>query len=360
MSEFLFDHSHIEVDRETLRNNARYLHRNLSEGVRSVAVVKADAYGHGAVEVCQTVGRFYDMFAVANVTEATELRMSGITHPILVFGVPTPRTVKAYKKYDLTAVISSREHFDLLEPETVCHVEIDTGMGRLGVPVSQLEEVRDKIESSSGGNQRLHLEGIFTHFASADEADTRYMEFQKKQLAEIRSVFEGLLSIHAANSAASIDHPDTHLDMVRHGIALYGYDPTPEPASELRPAMKWKSWIAQCKYIRKGTSLSYGAAWQAPEDGYYAVVPTGYADGYRRNLSGLMPVCIEGKWYRQVGRVTMDYIMTWLGTDYHDTGTEVLVMGGEHNHAGKWAEAIGTIPYEICSGIHPKVPRRMV
>ncbi len=348
------------MDREVLRNNARYLQANLNEGVRTMAVVKADAYGHGAAEVCRTVGRFYDRFAVANVTEAVELRKSGVTHPILVFGVPTSRMAKAYKEFDLTAVISANDHFELLEPGTTCHVEIDTGMGRLGMSVNRLEELRDKVDAFSGGEKKLHIEGIMTHFATADEKDTRYIEHQKEQIGRLRSVFNNVLPVHAANSAASLAHPDTHFDMVRHGIALYGYDPSPDPGTGLHPAMKWKSSVAQCKKIRKGESISYGATWQAPEDGYYAVVPAGYADGYRRNLSGMMPVLIEGNWYRQVGRVTMDYVMIWLGKDAHEPGTEVLLMGGERNHAGLWAEAMDTIPYEICCGIHPKVPRKMV
>jgi alanine racemase len=356
MADYPFYHSHIEVSREVLQSNARYLHRNLKSGTRSVAVIKADAYGHGAVEVARAVGDLYDMFAVANVTEAVVLRKGGVTKPILVFGVPVPQTVRAYPDYDLEAVVSEDGHFDLLDQGTAYHVKIDTGMGRLGIRPDDLDRVLRRIESAG----RITCKGIMTHFASADEGDCAKMQEQKRLLVQVREVFGGRFPLHAANSAASLAHPDTHLDMVRHGIALYGYDPTPEPSDQLRPAMKWRSWVAQCKYIHKGDSLSYGATWQAPEEGYYAVVPTGYADGYRRGLSGKMPVRIEDRWYPQVGRVTMDYVMVWLGGDRYDAGTAVLVMGGERNHAGLWAEAIGTIPYEICCGIHTKVPRRMV
>ncbi len=356
MSDYPFYHSHIEVDREVLRSNAGYLHSNLKEGVRSAAVIKADGYGHGAVEVARAVGDLYDMFAVANVTEAVALRRAGITHPILVFGVPVPITVKAYPEYNLEAVVSSYEHFSLLEPGTSYHVEIDSGMGRLGIPAGEWQHLEKRMNAAN----RINCKGIMTHFASADEGNSVYLQQQKKVLLEICSVFGGKIPLHAANSAASLDHPDVHLDMVRHGIALYGYDPTPEPSEHLRPAMRWMSWVAQCKFVRKGASLSYGATWQAPDDGHYAVVPTGYADGYRRSLSGKMPVWVEGAWYPQVGRVTMDYIMVWLGEVHHKAGTSVLVMGGERNHAGRMADAVGTIPYEICCGIHTKVPRRMV
>ncbi len=356
MSDYPFYHSHIEIDRQVLGSNARYLHRNLKSGTRSIAVIKADAYGHGAVEVARTVGDLYDMFAVANVTEAVALRKEGVTHPILVFGVPVPQTVMAYPEYDLEAVISSDTHFDLLEQGTAYHVEIDSGMGRLGIHPEEMDRVRRRIASAG----RISCKGIMTHFASADEGGSAYMLQQKKVLEQILDYFGEQYPIHAANSAASLDHPDTHLDMVRHGIALYGYDPTPDPSDLLQPAMKWRSWVAQCKRIRKGDSLSYGATWQAPVDGHYAVIPTGYADGYRRNLSGKMPVRIEDSWYPQVGRVTMDYIMVWLGDERFDERTEVLVMGGNRNHAGLWANAIGTIPYEICCGIHTKVPRKYV
>ncbi len=355
MSRYPFNHSHVVIDRDRLRSNARYLHRNLAPGVKSIAVIKADAYGHGAVEIARTLEAYYDMYAVANVTEAVILREAGIIHPILVFGVPVLKTAGAYREFDLIAVVSSEEHFDLLEAGTVYHVEIDSGMGRLGMPPDRL----DQIEQLIGASGKIICQGVMSHFATADEQSSGHLARQKDILHDIRAVFGEKYPIHAANSAASLNHPETHCDMVRHGIAMYGYDPSPIPSDQLHPVMSWISWIAQCKRVKKGTPLSYGATWQAPADGHYAVVPIGYADGFRRNLSGKMPVSVEGHWYPQVGRVTMDYIMIWLGGDTYVPGTEVLVMGSDRNHAGKWAEAIGTIPYEICCGIHPKVPRVM-
>ncbi|MEX0681473.1 MAG: alanine racemase [Balneolales bacterium] len=356
MTRYPFSLSHLEIHRDILRANAQYLHHNLGESVKSIAVIKSDAYGHGAIEVARSLTDIYDMFAVANVAEAVELREAGIRHPLLVFGVPVAAFAKAYTEFDLIAVISSEDHFRILDAGTSYHVEIDTGMGRLGIDFEMLDRLYKRID----GEKKITCEGIMTHFATADQENSGYMQYQKRLLNEICSKFKGKLPIHAANSAASLSHPDTHLDMVRHGIALYGYDPTPNPAGELQPVMKWKSRIVQCKRIREGASLSYGATWQAPSDGYYAVIPVGYGDGYRRNLSGKMPVFIEGNWYPQVGRVTMDYIMIWLGDRYFPAYTEVTVMGEEHNHAGRWADAIDTIPYEICCGIHPKVPRLTV
>lgn len=356
MNEIPFYHSRIETDKQTLLSNAKHLLGNLKKETKATAVIKADAYGHGAVPVARVLQDSYDMFAVANVTEAVQLRKAGITHPILVFGVPLPVTAPAYSHYGLTATVSSEAHIDLLPEGTSYHVEIDSGMGRLGILPHTLERLRTRIFSE----KRIHCEGIMTHFATADEPVSPLLVQQKKILREICAYFQGKIPVHAANSAASLGHPDTHIDRVRHGIALYGYDPCPAPSGKLQPVMKWKSWIAQCKAIKKGVPLSYGAVWRAPMDGYYAVVPAGYADGYPRNLSGKLPVQIAGKWYSQVGRVTMDYCMIWLEEDYHPEGTEVLVMGGERNHAGIWATLMETIPYEICCGIHPKVPRKMV
>ncbi len=353
MPRFSFKHSFVEIDREVLRSNARILQRNLKPDVRTMAVVKADAYGHDAGIVAAALGDLYSAFAVANVDEAIMLREAGITHPIMVFGVPWPETADAYVAYDLIAVVSAADHFDILKPGTRYHVEVDSGMGRLGFLPDSLEFLRDTLKRRS----HLYCEGVMTHFATADETDSGHLKQQKSILKELRSCFGSELTIHAANSAASLDHPDTHADMVRHGIALYGYDPTPEPSAEFIPAMRWKSSVAQCKPVKKGMSLSYGATWAAPVDGWYAVIPCGYADGYRRNLSGRVPVLIGGKWYPQVGTVTMDYLMVWLGSDRYDTGTEVMVMGGACNHAGVMADTIDTIPYEICCGIHPKIPR---
>ncbi len=353
MSRYPYCHSVAEIDRSVLRDNARYLHRNLAPGVGSIAVIKANAYGHGAVTVARALTDIYDMYAVATVAEAVELRDAGVRHPILVFGVPLAGTAKAYVEYDLSAVVSSPDHFDLLQPGTSYHVEIDSGMGRLGIYPAGMAEIRERIRA----RKEITCRGIMTHFSTADEQGSDHLLHQKKVLSEICDFFRDDFPVHAANSAASLAHPDTHLDMVRHGIALYGYDPTQVSSGELRPVMRWKSWIAQCKPVRKGQPLSYGAVWQAPEDGCYAVVPVGYADGYRRGLSGRIPVLVEGKWYPQVGTVTMDYVMAWLGQDSYPTGTEVVIMGAERNHAGIWAEALNTIPYEICTGIHPKVPR---
>ncbi|MDG5767271.1 alanine racemase [Balneolales bacterium ANBcel1] len=357
-----FYQSCLELDRESLRANARQLQKNLAPGVRSMAVVKANAYGHGASLIAPVLADTYDAFAVANVAEGMELRDAGITRDILVFGVPVREAAGTFLSHDLIAVVSAPDHFRLLKSGTRYHMEIDTGMGRLGFSHRALEEVARMVEERAD----LHCEGVMTHFATADESGSSHMELQKERFREMRSFFYDRLPdsrqmiFHAANSAASLDHPDSHGDMVRHGIALYGYDPTPDPSPEFRPVMRWKSRVADCKIIRKGDTVSYGATWEAPADGRLAIIPSGYADGYRRNLSGLMPVEIDGKWYPQAGCVTMDYIMVWLGDDRYKPGTEVTLMGGERNHAALWADAIGTIPYEICCGIHPNIPRKLV
>ncbi|MDI6401638.1 alanine racemase [Balneolaceae bacterium ANBcel3] len=353
MSVYSFNHSHVEVYEDRLRDNAEFLHRNIKPEVKSMAVIKANAYGHGAEAAARALDEYYAMFAVANVSEAVSLRLSGIKKPVLVFGVPCPEVARAYAEYGLTAVVSAPEHFTLLEKGTPYHLKVDTGMGRLGFSCHELEYVQNEIKKYSW----LNCEGIMTHFATADEADSALLKKQKSRLDDIVSVFGGKYPIHAANSAASLYHPECHHQYVRHGIALYGYDPVTSMPDALKPVMVWKSRVAQSKRIQKGDTVSYRAAWSAPEDGYISVIPVGYADGYRRNLSGKMSIEVEGTWYPQVGMVTMDYIMIWTGSKQISAGVQATIMGGEKNHAGHWAAALETIPYEICCGIAEKVPR---
>lgn len=351
--DYPYERSWIEIDTGSLEHNARYLKTKLRPGVKAMAVIKADAYGHGAVEVAKRLDRLFDMFAVADVYEAVKLRNAGVKAPLLVFAVPEEQSASVYKTYDLTAVVSDVSHFDFLDRGTSYHVKIDTGMHRLGIDAGQLDRVQAMIEANEG----VVCTGIMTHFATADVIGSDLFARQGLELAEIIRFFDGRYMVHAANTAALMYHARTHADMVRAGIALYGYDPVKPFAMELKPVMRWKSRVVQCRKLSRGESVSYGAVWQAPETGYCATIPVGYSDGYPRILSGKMPVFLQGRWVPQVGRVTMEYIMVWLGREPVDKGTEVLVMGAERNHAWHWANAADTIPYEICCGISRNIPR---
>ena len=352
-NEYPYTRSWIEIDTRILENNARHLRSKLMPGVKAMAVIKSDAYGHGAVEVAKRLDSLFEMFAVADLHEAVKLRNAGIKAPLLVFAVPEKRSASVYKTYDLTAVVSDGSHFDHLERGTRYHVKIDTGMHRLGIDAGQLERVRAMIYANEG----VVCTGIMTHFATADVLGSDLFARQGLELAEIIRFFNGRYMVHAANTAALLYHTRTPADMVRTGIALYGYDPVKPFMKELSPVMRWKSQVVQSRRLLRGEAVSYGAAWQAPETGYCATIPVGYSDGYPRILSGKLPVFLQGRWGPQVGRVTMEYIMVWLGREPVAEGAEVLVMGGERNHAWHWARAADTIPYEICCGISPGIPR---
>ncbi|MEX2634147.1 MAG: alanine racemase [Balneolales bacterium] len=347
--------SYAEINLDVLLQNFLRLQSYLKPGTKQMSVIKADAYGHGAVRVAHVLESYTDWFAVVNVDEAIELRESGITKDILVFGPPTKTTVSAYPEYNLTAVISHMDHFEILKEETAYHVEFDTGMGRLGIDCNSCDEVRTKISQ----HEELYLKGVMTHFASADIPGDPKTAEQIKIFDQIREEFAYLpdILLHAANTAGILCYPESHYDMVRHGLGLYGYDSKLIADSKLKPVLQWKSCLVQCKWIQKGSTVSYGAQWTAPENGFLGVVPVGYADGFKRNLGGKAKVSINGNYYPIVGRVTMDFIMVFLGDQYYDVGTDVIILGTNGNNADVMAQQIDTIPYEILCGLHNRVKR---
>ncbi len=318
-----------------------------------MSVIKANAYGHDYKIVAKALQGYTDWFAVATVREAIQIREVGITEPILVFEPPQPDRVSAYKAHNLTAVISDLSHFEILEEETKAHIECDTGMGRLGFLPEQLAELSKAIDVHG---KRLNLEGLFTHFATADQVNSSFVDEQRKRLNLMKQHLPAFNLYYSANSSALLNYPEVHMNMVRHGIALYGYDPS-ETCKDLKPVMEWWAEIIQSRWIPKGWSVSYESTWKAPEDGYLAVIPVGYADGLSRNLSGTFEVQIEEDWYKTVGNITMDYVMVFTGAKKIPVGTEVLLMGGKRNDATILGKASGTIPYEILSRIALKVPR---
>ncbi|MEX0773294.1 MAG: alanine racemase [Balneolales bacterium] len=347
--------SFAEVNIDHVLHNVQVLKSYLNPKVLQMAVVKANAYGHGAVPVSRALEPVTDWFAVVNAEEAIELRDAGIKKNILVFGPPNQETAGAYLAYNLTAVVSDLEHFEIIEDGTAYHIEFDTGMGRLGINPAQINEVKEKIKS----NPKLRLSGVMTHFASADIPKHPQTGKQVKAFEEIRKAFNEIPDIvfHASNTAGILCFPEAQYDMVRHGLGMYGYDPSLVTESRLIPAMQWKSSISLCKYILKGTPVSYGATWSAPEDGYLAVIPVGYADGFRRSLGGKIDVLIEGEYYPTVGRVTMDFVMVFLRDRYFKPGTAVTLLGAKKNDADIWADQIDTIAFEILCGLHKRVKR---
>lgn len=348
-----FPNSIAEVYTDRLLRNLELLRTPVDSSVRSMAVIKADAYGHGAVEIARRLADRVEWFAVANVEEAIELRQAGIENSILVFGAPTKSSAGVYRTYNLVSTVSGFEHFDCLKKNTRYHLNFDTGMGRYGFLPDQVQQVREAVNTYS----KLHCEGIYSHFATADEPGSDKVFRQLRCFREIRSHFSPRLLTHMANSGGAAFYERSHLDMIRYGIGLYGYDPGSVSIEGLEPIMDWRSFLSQVKPIRKDMTVSYRATWQAPYDGYLGVIPVGYADGVPRNLSHNFDVTIRDTSYPVVGIVTMDNIMVFLGETELPLHEEVLLFGKEGYTAHDWADKVGSISYEILSRLTPRVKR---
>jgi alanine racemase len=370
----------IEVSRGALRNNVAQL-RRLAPSAPLMAVVKANAYGHGAVPTALTLQEEdVHSFAVASLSEALELRSGGITLPILVLGY-TP----GWQAAEALAANVTLTVFDIhtaMELHTACvgasrqsrlavHVKVNTGMNRLGIrpkyAVALLAELRNLA--------RLRVEGIFTHFATSDEEDKRYAELQFARFAELLAQLAaaGLRPpiAHAANSAALLTMPHTHLDLVRSGIALYGLDPDMEacclPPGFL-PALSWKAVVTQVADLESGEPVSYGREFTAAAPMRVAVIPVGYADGFPRKPRTWDSVLTRGRAAPIVGRVCMDQTVVDVTQIEADTGPlrqgeEVVLIGhqGDAHLSAEIASArIGTNNYDVVSRILARVPRLYV
>ena len=374
-----------EIDLDAIAHNVRELRRITRPSARLMAVVKADGYGHGAEAVARTaLANGADMLAVARIDEGVQLRRAGIDAPILVMGPTFPGFTDRIIDYDLiqgvTSLASARElAARAVQRKAVIpvHIKVDSGMGRLGlVPdcgapgrdarLPAVEEVR-ALSHLDG----LRLEGIFTHFAAADETDKSFAELQ---LDIFRTFLDRLSQAgidcglrHAANSAAVIDLPRAHLDAVRPGIALYGLYPSRAvdlSKVELRPALALKSRILQVKEVPAGFPVSYGMTWQAPCATRIATVATGYADGIQRRLSNRGRMLVHGVEVPIVGRVCMDLIMLDVGAVAHvAAGDEVVIIGRQGDaeiSADTVADLLETINYEVVFTNFGRVPRRYI
>ena len=360
-----------EIDLGAIERNCTRLRATLTGGARLAAVVKADGYGHGALECARAALRGgAEVLAVAAASEAAELREDLPDATLLTMGA-----LSAEELEDALAAGSElavwREGFRELVAERGAalsvrprvHVKYDTGMGRLGErdPDAVLE-----LCDAVAADGRLELAGLWTHFATADEDDDSFMQ---EQLARFRSLAErvrerhpGVL-LHAANSAATLRDPATHFDMVRCGIAVYGLDPFGrDPADQgLEPALELRSYVADVKRFEAGASAGYGRTWAAPTDTFVGVLPIGYGDGWRRGLSNAAHVLIDGRRYPLVGTVSMDNVTVDLGPEPAvEPGAEAVLIGsrgGERILAEEIAATLGTINYEVTCGISPRVPR---
>ena len=364
-----------EINMDALKENIINIRKITQKNAMVMAVVKADAYGHGAVNVANLLLKNgADRLAVADLDEALELRDAGIRAEILILGASFSEDIEDLVSYDITAAVFSYDFAKLLSDEAVrqgktakIHIKLDTGMSRIGYVAGENDdELTDEILKISK-LPNIFIEGIFSHFATSDEKDSSYT---KKQFDEFLKVCDDLnkkgLSIpirHIANSAAIMSYPEMHLDMVRAGIILYGFYPSNEVDKniiKLKPVMTLKSRITLIKEI-SDRGVSYGKTYIAPKGTKVATVPLGYADGYTRMLNGKAEMVAGGIKVKVIGRICMDQCMIDV-TNVHNikVDDEVIIFGDGLLTADDLAESLGTINYEIICMVARRVPRKYI
>ena len=358
------------VDPGKIEQNMREICSALPEHVRALAVVKADGYGHGALQTARAaIHGGASMLAVASVDEGTALRDGGIRIPILVLGAVTGYDVKQGAEAGLIQTVCSPDMVRMCESaatetgkQTEVHLKIDTGMGRIGI---RTEKEKEQVMKTLRECPHVKLGGAFTHFADADggEDGERYTEQQFRRFLELTDGLPEDVIRHCCNSAAIHRHPEMHLDMVRAGISLYGYPPVKTDMS-LEPCMTWTATVSYVKELAPGSFVSYGRTWQANRTIRAATVTCGYGDGYHRSASGKACVLIHGKRAAVIGRICMDQMVADV-TDIPDVkpGDEVILIGREGHEQitaedlAKWS---GTISYEILLSVGSRVKKEII
>lgn len=360
-----------EIDLDALKFNFDNIRRSLKPNVKVMSVIKADAYGHGVIECAKTLlACGTDAFAVATASEALELRQAGFDTPTLILGAVASEDFKSLIENDITLGISDTKSAEALS-ETAkkvgkrvkIHIKADTGMSRLGFVAGGRDTVGEILKISKLPN--IEIEGIFSHFACADEEDAEYTKMQFKRFCDLTNALEAEgLKIpikHIANSAAIIMYPETHLDMVRPGIILYGYYPSDEVDKKkisLKPVMSVKSRVTLVKEAEAGVGVSYGKVYITEGKTKIATVPIGYADGYPRALLGKAKMEARGGLAPVIGRICMDQCMIDV-TNVHniEIGDEVTVFGNGKITADDMAKWLGSISYEVLCLVAMRVPR---
>lgn len=362
--------SRVEVDLDAIRHNVTVL-RGLVPDAILCAVVKADAYGHGAVRVAKAaVEAGAEWLAVALVEEGELLRAAGIEAPILVLYEPLPGAAARILAAGLTPTVASRRAGDELNQlaghlslRTAIHLGFDTGMGRSGAP----SETWDELLAAAAAWNGLIVDGVWTHLARADEAGVPTTAEQLTRFADVlgRVTAAGLTprTTHVANSAGILLHPGAAFDLVRAGVSIYGLSPSPSVLASdhnLRQAVRLVTQVSMAKRVTAGTSLSYGHSWTAPTDGWVATIPIGYADGVLRSLQNTAEVLVGGVRRPLVGNVTMDGCLVWCDDQEVEVGDEIVLLGAQGDgfiSVDEWAQIRGTISYEITCTLGQRLPR---
>jgi alanine racemase len=356
------------VSRSRLRDNLAAVKAHVAPA-RVMAILKANAYGHGLEAVARCLAPQADAFGVALVEEGITLRRLGIETPILVMGGIWTRQIPLFFEHDLTFTVPSLARLHDIEEAAAArnakarvHLKIDTGMERIGVHHYHAEGLLEAAARSA----HVEVEGVYSHFAGADADDLADAHRQLERFCEVLRFYERRSlprpQRHMANSAALLRIPESHLDLVRAGILIYGVSPFPgAPRTvEVSPALAWKSRVVYFKVVEPGSPVSYGGTWSPDHRVRLVTVPVGYGDGYFRSLSNRAEVILRGRRHRQVGRICMDQVMVNIEWTTGYNGDEVVLIGEQGDQrvtVEELAEWAGTIPYEVLTAINDRVPR---
>jgi len=360
-----------EIDLDAMTANVRFFQNHIPKDVEVMAVVKANAYGHGVIPVVrhlQSIGIHH--FAVALMDEAIELRKAGINDPILILGHTPIEAIEAAFLNDVHVTVFTKDVLDQIhqigeekKQRLKVHIKIETGMGRIGVYPDDVQDFYDLIQKSPW----IELEGVFSHFATADEKKKDFTKIQYQRFLEVVKQIEKyqpIPFIHISNSAAMIDLPELQQTMVRLGISLYGMLPSDEVKigqHDLKPVMRLKTKISFVKRVYPGQTISYGATYRVEKESMIATIPIGYADGFFRGLSNRGYVLVRGEKSPIIGRVCMDQTMIDVSHLPHiESGEEVVIYGEQQ---GQWimmdeqARLLNTVNYELATSVGYRIPR---
>ncbi len=361
--------THLEIDLDKIKQNYLAIKQHVFPS-KVMAVLKANAYGHGLVRIAKLMQEIEaDYLGVAVLEEAILLRESGITLPILVMGGILGNQIPLFIKNDLTITASSISKLEQIEEAAIelgkkalVHLKIDTGLERIGVHYYNAEEFVKRAAKF----ENIIIEGIYSHLASSESQDKSYTNLQIERFENILAVLEKFsIEIklkHISNSGAILQHPNTNYDMVRPGLILFGVYPSSGITKRVnvQPALNWKSRVVYFKVIKPEHPVGYGSTWQTDENTRAVTIPVGYGDGYFRKMSHQAEVIIRGKRYPVIGTISMDQIVINIGNDSAYNDDEVILLGSDGNvsiaceELASWAD---TIPYEILTNINTRVPR---